>query len=173
MKSTVARAFLLASLFGAAVLPADAATKSDVDKNKQMARTWYEEVIVKENITPLDTILAPDVVMEFAPSYETKISGNNRLSGIEQVKQHAAQIGKDFDFKGEIVDLIGEGNKVVLYRIVTQKLTDGKTATVPWVTFFEFKDGKIASIKHVHDTLGEKEQFEAPLTPTPGTTESK
>jgi len=170
MKSTVI-AVLLASLLGSTASSAIAASTSDVDKNKQMARTWYEEVIVKENLTPLDSILAPDVVMELDPSYKTKVSGTNKLSGAEQIKQHAAQISKDFDFSGDVIDLFGEGNKVVLYRVVTQKLADGKTATVPWVTFFEFKNGKIANIKHVHDTLSEKQQFEA--APAASTAEKK
>jgi hypothetical protein len=38
---------------------------------------------------------------------------------------------------------------------------DGRTASVPWMTIFHFKNGKIVSMVHLHDTLAEHEQLTA------------
>lgn len=141
------------------------AAKSSIDKNKQTARIWYEEGIIKGNSKALDPILAKGVVMELAPSYASPVSGSYKVSGADQVKKHVDSVTKGAVRTGEIVDLVAEGNKVAMYRVVTQKMPDGRTVVVPWVSFFEFDDaGKITKIKHVHDTLHEKNQMEKKAT---------
>lgn len=167
MKSSVlliASTMAVGLLFGAPSLAADkpaAATKSSVERNKESARVWYEEAIVKENPKSLDTILAKGVTVEFAPSFVSSVTNSNKLSGMDQVKKHVVAANKNADYSGAILDIVGEGNKVAMYRVVTEKMADGRTAVVPWVSFFEFDDaGKITKIKHVHDTLGEKQQLD-------------
>jgi ketosteroid isomerase-like protein len=162
MKSyALSLAFVAALFLGNGAL-AEVATPSAVKHNKDVARMWYEEAIVKENPKALDDILAEGVTFELAPSYVSQVSGTHKLAGAKQVKDHIGNVNKNADYSGEIIDLVGEGNKVAMYRVVTQKMPDGRVAVVPWVSFFEFNDaGKITKIKHVHDTLHEKNQLEA------------
>lgn len=164
MRSSIVFAAALAVALTAWV-PSDAADKasaaSSSAKNKEAARVWFEECIVKENIKPLDTILAKGIIMEMTPSHITATSNSNKLTGIDQVKKHIASVNKGGDYTGKDLEYICEGNKVMLYRMVTEKMADGRTATIPWVSIFEFDDaGKINHIRHVHDTLGEKQQLD-------------
>jgi hypothetical protein len=161
MKSYALLLAVLAALnCGNMALAETTAKPSSLEKNKQTARMWYEEAIVKENPKSLDEILAKGVTLELAPSYVSPISGTNKLSGAKQVKDHVAQVNKNGDYSGQIIDMVAEGNKVAMYRIVTEKLADGRTSVTPWVSFFEFDPaGKITKIKHVHDTLQQKNQL--------------
>lgn len=174
MKSSVlCIAAIATALFGNSTTPtAHAADSPQVAKNKQSARIWYEEAIVKKNSKSLDGILAKGVVVEFAPSYSSPVSKSSTVSGADQVKKHVEAATKAATFSGAIDDIIAEGNKVAIYRVVTSKMADGRTCVVPWVSFFEFDNaGKITKIKHVHDTQGEKQQLEksvsAPKKPAP------
>jgi ketosteroid isomerase-like protein len=140
------------------VSPVSAAT-SDVEKNKQVARQWFEEVIVKEDTKKLDQLCDKNVTANFAPGYAHNVSGNNKISGIEPLRKHLEALAKKTDYSGKIIELFGEGDKVVLYRDTTAKTEDGHTASVPWMTIFHFKNGKIVSMVHLHDTLAEHEQL--------------
>lgn len=160
MKTSVWKAATLAVVLAAGF---STTAFADVAKNKEAVRVFYEEAIIKKNVNALDGVLAKGVTVEFAPSYVSSISKNNKLSGIDQTKQHIANATKAMTFSGPIVDMIAEGNKVALYRVVTEKMPDGRTAICPWVSIFEFDaTGKISKIKHVHDTLIEKNAFATP-----------
>jgi ketosteroid isomerase-like protein len=134
-------------------------TNGEVEKNKQMARAWWEEVIVKENLKPLDTILDKNATMEMDPSYPSKVTGTSKLKGAEQIKQHAKNYTSIAETSGTITDFIGDGNTVILVRNVTMKLPAGTAKDVPWVTVFHFKNGKITDIQHIHDTAFERSQM--------------
>jgi ketosteroid isomerase-like protein len=162
MKSLILAGIVAASICSQSATAA-AKTKSannDVENNKKIARVWFEEVFVKENLKPLDDIVAKDATMTMSPSYPSKVSGTNKLTGLDQIKQHVAGFTAVAETKGEIFDIVGEGNTVILYRNCTITTPQGTSTDVPWVTIFHFKDGKIADIKHVHDTLFEKNQLD-------------
>lgn len=133
--------------------------KNTMENQKRMARVWFEEAFVKENLGPLDEILAEDVVMNMDPSYPSKVNNSTQLKGREQVKQHVKNFTGVAETSGTIRSLVGEGDTVVLFRDVTVKLPDGTAKDVPWVTLFKFKNGKISEITHVHDTHHEAKQL--------------
>ncbi len=137
---------------------AKAEVKNEVENNKQMARIWFEEVFVKENLVPLDTIVHENATMTMDPSYPSKVTGTNKLTGIKEIKEHVKNYTSAADTTGNVKDIVGEGNTVVLFRTVTMKTPQGTAVDVPWVTIFKFKNGKISEITHVHDTLHEKNQ---------------
>jgi ketosteroid isomerase-like protein len=132
---------------------------ANASSNEHVAEQWFSEVIDKENVAKADELLLDDAVLELAPSYKSNISKTNRVVGKQEIKKHM----KDFvdltsSVKSEDVDVLAEGNKVAMYRLITTKYNDGTTVKTPWAIFFTFKNGKIASIKHVHDTLLEHQQ---------------
>jgi ketosteroid isomerase-like protein len=135
--------------------------KSDMDNQKRMARVWFEEAFVKENLAPLDDILAEDVVMYMDPSYPSKVTNTTKLTGRDQVKQHVKNVNDAAELTGNIKAIIGEGDTVMLDREVTMKLANGTSKDVPWVTIFKFKNGKVSEITHVHDTLHEANQMKS------------
>jgi ketosteroid isomerase-like protein len=131
------------------------------DANKAMADVWFTDIIEKEKTGKVDEVLREDAILELSPSYTSNISKTNKVVGKAQIKTHMADLAKlTSSITSEDIDVIGEGDKVVVYRLITTKYNDGKTIKVPWVTFFTFKEGKIASIKHVHDTLQEHQQHQ-------------
>jgi ketosteroid isomerase-like protein len=160
--SVVATSLCLVAVFGFhAVASAKAGLTASASTNKRVAEQWFSDVIDKENMTKADELLLDDAVLELAPSYKSNVSKTNRVVGKQEIKKHM----KDFvdltsRVTSEDVDVLAEGNKVAMYRLITTKYNDGTTIKTPWAIFFTFKDGKIASIKHVHDTLLEQQQHD-------------
>jgi ketosteroid isomerase-like protein len=136
-------------------------TTSSSDTNKRMAQLWFIDVIEKKNPNKIDELVADDAVLELAPSYKSNISGTNKVAGKSEIKKHMADFA---DLTGEVVSEevqeVSDGNNVAMYRLITTKYKNGKTIKTPWAIFFTFKNGKIASIKHVHDTLLEQQQHQ-------------
>jgi hypothetical protein len=158
---------LVATLFVAAssVSPMHAATTSgaQIEKNKQTARAWFQDIIIGEKLDKLDGMLDKNVTVEFAPGFVESASGMLTTKGIADAKKHIKAVSDKYDYTGEVVDVIAEGNKVCLLRTLHEKTKDGKVATFPWVTIFTFgKEGKITDMKHVHDTMSEHTQLATP-----------
>jgi ketosteroid isomerase-like protein len=160
--SVIASSLCLVAICGFdTVASAKAASKANASANKRAAEQWFSDVIEKENMAKADDLLLDDAVLELAPSYKSNVSKTNQVVGKQEIKKHM----KDFvDLTSAVtsqeVDALAEGNKVAMYRLITTKYNDGTTIKTPWAIFFTFKNGKIALIKHVHDTLLEQQQHE-------------
>jgi hypothetical protein len=140
-------------LLASAAMGSATHAQSSVERNKQTASIWFENTVVKQDRSGLENILADDVILELPPSM-TSYNGSNKVVGKAQVIKHAEDMNKKWRITNETVEMIGEGNKVVVWRLVTNTI-DGKTSKgVPWASIFEFDDsGKIKHIRHVSDTL--------------------
>lgn len=134
---------------------------SSLENNRKIARQWYEELIVKENLPMVDVLIADDAVMEMSPSMPSKATGTSRVSGKENIRKHLKNITDNFSYKGNLLDVIAEGDKVVLYRIVEETDKAGHKALVPWISIIQISNNKIKKITHVHDTMHEANQFKA------------
>ena len=97
---------LLAALAAVAVLATiPAARAADVEANKKLVRTLIDDVMNKRQLDAVDRFLAPDFV-EHNP---------NLPQGREGRKQFAAAVHAGFsDYRGEIVEILAEGDKVVV-----------------------------------------------------------
>jgi ketosteroid isomerase-like protein len=140
-----------------------ASNAKQVEQNKHTASMWFEDTVVKQDRSGLDKILADDVILELPPSM-TSYNGSNKVVGKPQVIKHAEDMNKKWTVTNESVEMIGEGNKVAVWRMVTSTI-DGKTSKgVPWASIFEFDDnGKIKHVTHVSDTMHHLNQVKAQL----------
>ena len=97
---------MLAAFAAVAMLAtAPGARAADVEANKKLVRTLIDEVMNKRQLDAVDRFLAPDFV-EHNP---------NLPQGREGRKQFAAAVHAGFsDYRGEIVEILAEGDKVVV-----------------------------------------------------------
>jgi ketosteroid isomerase-like protein len=132
-----------------------------VEQNKHTASMWFEDTVVKQDRSGLEKILADDVVLELPPTMN-RYNGSNKVVGKAEVMKHAEDMNKKWTVTNESVEMIGEGNKVAVWRMVTSTI-DGKTSKgVPWGSIFEFdQNGKIKHITHVSDTQHHLNQIKA------------
>jgi ketosteroid isomerase-like protein len=140
--------------------PADAAKLA---KNKETARIWYDDIVVKKDYSQIDKILADDVVEELAPAFPSPKFGTNKVMGKENTKEHIIGYLKanTVAIDGPVT-VVAEGNKVVAFRQTINTRADGARGVTPWFTLFEFDDnGRITHMTHVHDTLHLQRQYEA------------
>jgi ketosteroid isomerase-like protein len=164
MKSVVL-ASSVALLLGA-VYPVNADQsdgRSSVERNKQTARIWFDDVVVKQDRSRLGMILAKDVVFELPPSMRSHVSGDSKVVGADQVIKHAEAMNKRKKVVAETAEVIGEGNKVAVLRYEAATDAHGTRTGAPWVMFFDFNDdGKITRIRNVTDTAYAAQQQNSP-----------
>ncbi len=157
-------ALTLALLTGVchAAIAKHAESQSSVQRNKETARIWFEDVVIKQDRSGLEKILAKDVVLELPPSMTSNHAGTSRVVGADEVIKHAEAMNKNWKVSGDTVHTIAEGNKVAMTRYETATSARGTVTGHPWVTFFDFNnDGKITRIRHVCDTAQMETQFNA------------
>jgi steroid delta-isomerase-like uncharacterized protein len=116
-----------------------------LEKNKELARRYQEEVWGKGNLALLDELLAPDFVDHSLP--ETM---DPSFAGARQAVQGALDAFPDGVWTVE--DVIAEGDKVVIrWRMQATHehafrglAPGGKPVTVTGITILRIADGKIA-----------------------------
>jgi ketosteroid isomerase-like protein len=135
---------------------------SSVQRNKETARIWFEDVVIKQDRSGLEKILSKDVVLELPPSMTSNHAGTSKVVGVDEVIKHAEAMNKNWKVSGDTVHTIAEGNKVAMMRYETATSARGTVAGHPWITFFDFSDdGKITRIRHVCDTAQMEAAFNA------------
>lgn len=140
----------VAILAGLATVPT--AWAADAEANKQLVRSLIEEVMNKRQPAAVDRFLASDFI-EHNP---------NLPQGRDGRKQFAAAVQAGFsDYRGEIVEILAEGDKVVV-RIQWSGTQDGPFLGLPpsgnkvrfsTADFFRVVDGKLAEHWDVVDSL--------------------
>ena len=134
----------------------------NLDANRDIVK-HYHQVWSEGKVMELDKILSPEFVCHFINGIEWK--------GIEGAKYSISSHRKSFpDWKEEIVDMIGEGDKVVTRYKSTgthQGAFEGLDSTGNKVTIFEtsiyrIADGKIVEQWGFPDALSLKNQLTNP-----------
>ena len=148
------RLAMLAALSAVATLAslAPAASAADVEANKKLVRTYIEEVFNKRQPAEMDRFLVADFV-EHNP---------NLPQGRDGRKQFVAAVLAGFsDYRGEIVEILAEGDKVVV-RTQWSGTQDGPFLGLPpsgnkvrfsTADFFRIANGKVAEHWDVVDSL--------------------
>ena len=144
---------MLIALCTVAVLAtAPAARAADLEANKKLVRSFIEEVVNKRQPAAVDRFLATDFI-EHNP---------NLPRGRDGRKQFAAAVQAGFsDYHGEIVEILAEGDKVVV-RTQWSGTQDGPFLGLPpsgnkvrfsTADFFRIEGGKLAEHWDVVDSL--------------------
>jgi predicted ester cyclase len=88
-----------------------------IEENKQLARSFHEDVLNAGNLDLLDEVVADDFIEHLALVEET--------SGIDQFKDFLTMVTGAFpDLRIQVNELIAEGNKVVA-RLTVQGTHQG------------------------------------------------
>ena len=142
----------VAAIAAVASLATPSARAADVEANKKLVRTYLEEVFNKRQPGETDRFVAADVV-EHNP---------NLPQGLEGKKRFVTAVLAGFsDYRGEIVEILAEGDKVVV-RMQWSGTQDGPFLGLPpsgnkvrfsTADFFRIANGKIAEHWDVVDSL--------------------
>jgi steroid delta-isomerase-like uncharacterized protein len=144
---------MLVALCAVAVLATNpAARAADLEANKTLVRSFIEEVVNKRQPAAVDRFLAADFI-EHNP---------NLPKGRDGRKEFAAALQAGFsDYRGEIVEIVAEGDKVVV-RTQWSGTQDGPFLGLPpsgnkvrfaTADFFRIEGGKLAEHWDVVDSL--------------------
>jgi hypothetical protein len=148
------RAHLCALLLAAAVCGATAsnAQSSDADRNKALARRFYEEVWFKPNLAFVDEVFAPHYVV-----HDIGDRKGVREEAAEQ-KEIAGFFWKNGRMSGRIDFQVAEGDYVATRWTWSFQPTTlgmrlmGGDVTIPIVNIMRFENGKVVEIwNHRHD----------------------
>ena len=141
---------------------------NEIEKNKEHARRFYEEIMNRGNADLVDEILSDD----FIEHEEIPGVPPNR----EGVKQWVNSFRTAFpDLKMEIEDMIAEGDTVVARgrmmgthegEFFGNKGT-GRKLDLPFVDIVRFRDGKCTEHWGYSDTLKMVEQLQLDLSAVP------
>jgi steroid delta-isomerase-like uncharacterized protein len=128
------------------------ASAADLEANKQLYRSFIEDMWNKRNPGAVDRYLAPDFIEH----------NQNLPPGLAGRKQFAASVQAGFsDYHGEIQDIIAEGDMVVA-RVLWTGTQDGAYLGRPatgnklrfsTADFFRIENGKLAEHWDVVDSL--------------------
>jgi predicted ester cyclase len=131
-----------------------------IEKNKFLAGRVMEEIFNQGNLTRIDDLFAPEIVI-----HDT----DKELRGEEQVRQGISRLHMAFpDLHYEILDRIAEGDKVVV-RFRGQGTQKGEFRGVPptgkkmtylGIMIMRFIDGKVIEYWGVSDALGIFQQLD-------------
>jgi steroid delta-isomerase-like uncharacterized protein len=112
-------------------------------ENKDVARSYVEQVLNQGNIETVDAVFAPDIQFHYPLG---------DLDGADAVKNYVAAVRTAFpDITFTIYDLIGEGDAVAARWSLAGTQTGefrgnpptGNRVSLPGSTIFHFEDGKI------------------------------
>lgn len=123
------------------------------EENKAIIRRNMEEVYNKGDISVLDEIMSPDIVIH---------SGLGEIKGSETYKQVHSQTRKAFpDFHFTIDDMVAEGDMVAV-RLTLTGTHKGEFMGIPptgkkikgdWALFYRFAGGKEVEVWEYTDSL--------------------
>jgi predicted ester cyclase len=143
------RALILALLIAVGVSPAFAA---DLEANKQLYRDLLENVFNKRQPDALDRYVAPGII-EHNPNLPQGLAGR---------KQFVANLLTGFsDYRGEIQEIMAEGDKVVVRTLWTGtqdgpflgQPASGRKVRFTTADFLRIENGKVAEHWDVVDSL--------------------
>jgi predicted ester cyclase len=146
------RLAMLAAFAAVAVLATVPARAADVEANKKLVRTVIEEVFNKRQPGEMDRFVVTDFV-EHNPNLPQGLEGRKRFV--------AAVLAGFSDYRGEIVEILAEGDKVVV-RIQWSGTQDGPFLGLPpsgnkvrfsTADFFRIANGKLVEHWDVVDSL--------------------
>jgi predicted ester cyclase len=138
-----------------------------VEQNKAIARRWAEEIWGKGDVTVIDEIVSPALV----------VNGSPRT--LEELKQGIRTLhATTSNLRVTVEEQIAEGDKVV-NRYLGQgtylggdsalpEAAIGKHATIAGIDIFRIVNGKIIEQWNLADELGWLQQLGAIPTPGPG-----
>ena len=132
-----------------------------MDKNKELARRMYEEVLNKRNLELLDELVATDYI-ENDP-----LPGQR--SGLDGIKDRFRMIIEGLDPTFTIEDVVGEGDKVVVRWTNAGTHSGeffgipptGRSFTMTGIDIHRVERGKLAEHWHVVDIFSLMQQLGA------------
>ena len=130
---------------------------STIQRNKEVVQKLYDECLNKRNIALLQTLISEDY---------TGVQGDKGPAGFE--KPLVALLKAFPDAQWNVVELIGEGSKVVVKQQLQgvhagqfQHISaTGKPVTNDGLIIYELKEGKVVSTQVLTDRLGFLQQLE-------------
>jgi predicted ester cyclase len=143
------RALILALLIAGSISPAFAA---DLEANKQLYRDLLENVFNKRQPDALDRYVSPGLI-EHNPNLPQGLAGR---------KQFVANVLAGFsDYRGEIQEIMAEGDKVVVRTLWTGtqdgpflgQPASGRKVRFTTADFLRIENGKVAEHWDVVDSL--------------------
>ncbi len=154
MKHPLLTPFCLSILTAAAVAftPSSLRAGAQEEHNKELVRSWHEDMLDVEKYGRMDEVFHEDVVVTLSPGRISAVSGTNQVSGLENLKKHHAIHSKKYDFDFDIRQMIAEGDTVIAYMITTHT-EDGKKTQYPCAVVCRIEDGKIREMTIVRDNL--------------------
>lgn len=158
------RNLLISGIILAIGLSAAAQSTSEVDKNKAVARSFFEVVLDQGHLDKYAESHAPDFVAHAGDHLATL---DEDMAAAREERQALP------DMRVKVNQVVGERDLVVVYWTASGTNTQpgmglpatGKKITTPGMTLFRFKDGKIVEEWSVWDMLGAMRQ--AGLLPPP------
>jgi len=114
-----------------------------ISASKATARSYFEEVVNRGNMSAADTIFASEVQFHYPLGV---------LSGADAVKEYLAAVRTAFpDIHFTVADLVAEGNHVAARWTLAGSQTGefrgkaptGQRVSVPGITLFHVVNGKI------------------------------
>ncbi len=114
-----------------------------ISASKATARSYFEEVVNRGNMSAADTIFASEVQFHYPLGV---------LSGADAVKEYLAAVRTAFpDIHFTVADLVAEGNHVAARWTLAGSQTGefrgkaptGQRVSVPGITVFDVVNGKI------------------------------
>lgn len=130
-----------------------------MDRNKEIARRIYEEVLNKRDLELLDELVAPD--------YEEHDPLPGQGTGLDGIKTRLRMLIEAFDPTFTIEDMIAEGDKVVVrWTNSGTNVGDflgmpatGRSFSIAGVDIYRLEGGKLAEHWHVVDQLAQMQQL--------------
>lgn len=113
------------------------AEDAPAERNKALVRDFYTTVLIGRDIEAAPRFLRPDYI-QHNPNVPTGLSGF-----MDTFRKRFAQPYPS-DYKRELLDVIGDGDKVVTYARQTWTSRDGKHHQALGFDLFRVQDGKIA-----------------------------
>ena len=135
------------------------------EANKILVKRYYEEVFNRGNVSLLDQLAVAD--------YDEHSPFPGQPNGIEGLKARVGGLLAAFEPVFTLHEVIGEGDKVVVYWTNTGKHSGpfmgipptGKTVTISGIDIHKIRDGKLAEHWHVVEELQMMQQLG--LIPSP------
>ena len=130
-----------------------------MDRNKEIARRIYEEVLNKRDLELLDELVAPD--------YEEHDPLPGQGTGLDGIRTRYRMLIEAFDPTFTIEDMIAEGDKVVVrWTNSGTNVGDflgmpatGRSFSIAGVDIYRLEGGKLAEHWHVVDQLAQMQQL--------------
>jgi predicted ester cyclase len=142
---------------------------NEVDKNKALVRQLTEEIWNRAELDNVAKYYSEDFISDYSP-YAPPRKG---LAGVRAMVEGAHKTCSDYH--EEIIDLIGEGDRVMVRLMLNGTQTGnwgpipptGKKVSYQEVVVLTFRDGKVVHQRGLVDNLHALRQLGLAATPKP------